>query len=135
MKKQFLSVIAAALCLSPLVAHSANAKTTVEYAKFTLKEGVTDTQMIAASQKFEEGFLVKQSGYIKRDLLHIKGREWADIVYWASREEAEKVLKACEKSPVCGEYFSIMEPFDPKIPNGGVIHLEVVKSYSISGGK
>jgi hypothetical protein len=90
---------------SPLVAHAANGKTTVEYAKFTLKEGVTDTQMIAASQKFEEGFLVKQSGYIKRDLLHLKGREWADIVYWASREEAEKVLKACEKSPVCGEYF------------------------------
>jgi len=135
MKKQFLSVIVAALCLSLLVAHSANAKTTVEYAKFTLKEGVTDTQIIAASQKFEEGFLVKQSGYIKRDLLHLKGREWADIVYWASREDAEKVLKACEKSPVCGEYFSIMEPFDPKLPNGGVIHLDLVKSYTFNGGK
>jgi hypothetical protein len=135
MKKQFLSIIVAALCLSPLVAHAANERTTVEYAKFTLKEGVTDTQVIDASQKFEEGFLVKQSGYIKRDLLHIEGREWADIVYWASREEAEKVLKACEKSPVCGEYFSIMEPFDPKIPNFGIIHLEVVKSYPVSGGK
>jgi hypothetical protein len=135
MNKQFLSVIAAALCLSPLVAHSANAKTTVEYAKFTIKDGVTETQVIAASQKFEEDFLVKQSGYIKRDLLRLNGREWADIVYWGSREEAEKVLKACEKSPVCGDYFSIMEPVDPKIPNGGVIHLEVVKSYHVSGGK
>ena len=135
MKMQFLSVIVAALCLSPLVAHSANGKTTVEYAKFTLKEGVNDAQVIAASQKFQEDFLVKQSGYIKRDLLHLNGRDWADMVYWASKEDAEKVLKACEKSPVCGEYFSIMEPFDPKIPNGGVIHLEVIKSYSSSGGK
>ena len=133
MKKQFLSVIVAALCFSPLVAHAANGKTTVEYAKFTLKEGVTETQVLAASQKFEEGFLVKQSGYIKRDLLRLEGREWADIVYWASREDAEKVLKVCEKSAICMDYFSIMEPFDPKIPNFGVIHLDVVKSYSVSG--
>jgi hypothetical protein len=135
MKKQFLSVIVSALCLFPLVAHSANGETTVEYAKFTLKEGVTETQVIATSQKFQEDFLVKQSGYIKRDLLRLEGRDWVDIVYWASKEDAEKVLKACEKSPICGDYFSIMEPFDPKIPNGGVIHLELVKSYPVSGGK
>lgn len=135
MKRQCPSVIAAALYFSSLVAHSANASTTVEYAKFTLKEGVTDALVLAVSQKFEEGFLVKQSGYIKRDLLRLNGREWADIVYWASREEAEKVLEACEKSPVCGEYFSIMEPFDPKNPNGGVTHLELVESYSVRGRK
>jgi hypothetical protein len=135
MKKQFLSVIVAALCLSPLVANSAKGKTTVEYAKFTLKEGVTETQVIAASNKFQEDFLIEQSGYIKRDLLHLEGRDWVDIVYWASKEDAHKVLKVCEKNPICGEYFSIMEPFDPKIPNGGVIHLELVKSYPPSGGK
>jgi len=135
MKKQFLSVIIVALCLSPIFAHSANEKTTVEYAKFTLKEGVTETQVIAASHKFQEDFLVKQSGYIKRDLLHLEGREWVDIVYWASKEDADKVLKVCEKSSICSDYFSIMEPFDPKIPNGGVIHLELVKSYPPSGGK
>lgn len=135
MKKQFLSVNFAALCLSALIAHSAYGKTTVEYAKFTLKEGITETQVIAASQTFQKDFLVKQKGFIKRDLLHLAGRDWVDIVYWASKEDAENVFKACEKGSYCAKYFSIMEPFDEKLPNGGVIHLELIKSYSTNREK
>lgn len=135
MKKQFLSLMIAALCLSPLAAHSASGKMIVEYAPFTIKEGVTESQLVAASQKLQEHFADKQSGFIKRDLLHLEGRKWVDIVYWASKEDAEKALKASETSTICSEYFSIMEPVDPKIPNGGVAHLELVKSYPSKGEK
>jgi hypothetical protein len=135
MKEHFQSVIASDLCPTPPVERAVKGKITVEFAKFIIKEGVTDTHVIAASQNFEDNFLVQQSGYLKRDLLHIKGREWADIVYWANSEEAEKALLASQKNPACGEYFSIMEQVDPLNPNCGITHLEVVKSYSVFGKK
>lgn len=89
---------------------------------------MTEKQLIAASEKFQEHFVEEQSGYIKRELLHLEGRKWVDIVYWESKEDAEKVIKASETSPTCSEYFSIMEPFDPKAANNGVTHLKLVKS-------
>lgn len=102
----------------------------VEYAPFTIKEGVTEDQLISISQKLQEYFIDKQSGFIKRELLHLNGRKWVDIIYWANKEAAEKALKDSETNPICNEYFTIMEPIDPKTPNGGITHLQLVKSYS-----
>jgi hypothetical protein len=135
MKDNFQSVIASDLRSTPPVAPSAKEKTTVEFARFIIKEGVTDAEVIERSQIFEDHFLLKQSGYMKRELLHIKGRAWADIVYWANSEEAEKALLASQKNPACGAYFSMMEQVDPQNPDCGIIHLEIVKSYSVSGDK
>ena len=126
MKKLFLLAIALLLVSTQVWAASG---IIVEYAPFTIKEGVTEDQLMAASQKLQENFADKQSGFIKRELLHLEGRKWVDIVHWATKKDAEKALKASETSPICNEYFSIMEPFDPKAPNGGPVHLELIKSY------
>jgi hypothetical protein len=113
------------------MSHNHPQKLTVEWAPFQLAEGVDEATLLAASAALQGEFLSKQSGFIKRELVKAKDNQWVDLVYWNSLEEAEQAAKnAANNSPICFKYFELMVGADPDDPSAGVIHLEVVETYS-----
>ena len=59
----------------------------VEFASFNLKEGVSVSDFLLVSDKFNICFLSTQRGYISRKLL-LAGEMWADSVLWETIEDA-----------------------------------------------
>ncbi len=102
---------------------------TIEWAPFTLVEGVDEATLIAASDVLQTEFLSQQPGFIKRELLKGHNNQWVDIVYWNSRAEAEQAARNAANSPVCYKYFALMVGADHDDPNAGVLHFEQVKTY------
>lgn len=100
----------------------------VEWAPFEIKSGVTDEKIIRAAQAVEDGFLAKQTGYIKRSLLKGSNNQWVDIVYWQSEKEAQSAAAKAMESPICFEYFALMKQSEhSEVSN--VQHYSIVKSW------
>jgi hypothetical protein len=100
----------------------------VQLAPIRLKAGVDERTLLEASDAFQ-AFVNKQKGVIRRLLLRAKGGGYADLVFFESREDAERVAEMEETSKECLEFFSIMEPPDPELPDMGVSSFEHVKTY------
>lgn len=101
----------------------------VEWAPFTVKDGVDDAQLIAASEALQNEFLSKQSGFIRRELLKGENGQWVDLAVWESREHAERAVQNAAESPVCFRYFQLMADADHDDPGEGVSHFERIKVY------
>lgn len=105
-------------------------KTTfIQLAPITLGPGVSEADLLRASDAFEADFVRKQKGIVRRHLLRRKEGGYADLVFFESREAADKVLEAEMSSPECAAFFSIMAPPDQALPDMGVESFEVVKIY------
>ncbi|MFE5549799.1 hypothetical protein ACFQ71_39270 [Streptomyces sp. NPDC056534] len=96
----------------------------IALAPFGLQAGVSEDALLSASDRFEEEFVSKQDGIIKRIL--VKDREgggYADIVFFRDLQSIDKVVEAEQNSEVCAAFFSIMD--------GDGLHrvYEVLKSY------
>ena len=100
---------------------------TVEWAPFALKDGATESDLLAAAYEIERSFLSKQTGYIRRELLKKDDNNWVDLIYWKSKQEAAEAMKAVSTSEACGQYFSLMAGMDDA--EGGVSHFERVKAW------
>ena len=104
-------------------------KTYVVLAPIQLKPGIDEKQLLAASDEFERDFVKKQRGITKRMLLRGKHGGYADLVFFESKEDADRVAKIEETSEECARLFGIMEPPDPNLPDMGVQSFEHVKTY------
>jgi hypothetical protein len=93
-----------------------------------LKPGVDEATMISASDKFETDFVRKQAGIVRRHLLRGKDGDYADLVFFESKEAADRVIEAEMTSPDCALFFSLME-MDESAPDIGVLAFEQIKSY------
>jgi hypothetical protein len=103
---------------------------TVEWAAFTLAPGVKEDDLLNASARLQDEFLSHQKGFIRRELLRGTDGKWADLVYWESAEDANAIVEAAFKSPVCLNYFKLMVAPEPDKPDGGVLHFERIHLYS-----
>ena len=65
----------------------------IEWAPFTLKPGVTETALLAASEELQRDFLARQSGFLRRELMR-DGAQWTDLVYWDSRDALQQAMLA-----------------------------------------
>ncbi len=101
----------------------------VEWAPFRLKAGVTEQDLLVASEGLQEDFLARQPGFVRRELLRAGDGWWVDLVYWADAESALGVLAAAAASPVCHRYFALMEGAEHADPGAGVTHLVVKRRY------
>ena len=122
-KKMFLALTVIAL---NLFSHSALAQENgviIEWAPFSVVEGVSDEALIEMSQRLQSEFLEKQHGFIKRDLLKSPDGGWVDLVYWASEEDAQLAMKNSMESAICGEYFGLMVMDEHAEPGAGVLHF------------
>ncbi|MDX1958532.1 MAG: hypothetical protein SFU98_08165 [Leptospiraceae bacterium] len=109
-----------------------NTNYTIEWAPFELTENAKQTEFLAASEILQSEFLDKQEGFIRRELLHLEGRKWVDLVYWKNQELAHKAMENSMNHPVCQNYFHFMVPFDPE-SSAGVLHLTQKEIYKGKG--
>ena len=111
------------------VSSYAEAMTAVEWAPFVKAAGITDQQLIAAADKVNSEFLASQPGFIKRELIKKNEAEYADIVYWRSQEDAISAGNKVSNSPVCGEYFQLMNMAASGSAGAGFSHYNILKTW------
>lgn len=101
----------------------------VQLAQIQLKDGVDEAKLLEVSEAFQEAFVKKQKGIVRRVLLRAKHGGYADLVFFESKEHADRVAEAEATSEHCLAFFSIMQPPDPNAPDMGVLSFEHVKTY------
>lgn len=116
--------------LASSVVSNAEGVVSVEWAPFIKNEGVTDKQLVDAADIVNSVFLVKQLGFIKRELIKKSDTEYADIIHWNTKIDAvaagEKVFNCAE----CNEYFKLMNMDASANAGAGFSHYEILKRWS-----
>jgi hypothetical protein len=105
----------------------------VEWAPFTVKEGVEDADLLAASEALQSEFLSHQPGFVGRELLKGQNGQWVDLAVWRSKADAERAVANAATSPVCHRYFQLMVDADHADTGAGVLHLERIRVYGRDG--
>jgi len=101
----------------------------VQLASIQLKDGVDEKTLLEASDAFEVNFVNKQQGILKRVLLKAKHGGYADLVFFESKDDADRVAKVEQTSEACHEFGKIMEAPDESLPDMGVLSFEHIKTY------
>lgn len=96
----------------------------IELAQFKAKPGVSDEEVLAASQEAHDGFLAKQKGYVSRELTKSSEGEWVDIVHWETMEDAQAAMQNFMGSPSTKKFVEIIDDSSVKM-----MHLGVAKKY------
>jgi len=125
--KYKLAVAGVLLTLTGINMNVTAGETAIEWAPFIKASGVTDEQLVAKANVVNSDFLIKQKGFIKRELIKKDDNEYADVIYWETKSDAviagEKV-NTCVK---CGEYFELMKM---GVKAGeGFSHYTIIKSW------
>lgn len=81
-------------------------------APMKLAPGKTEADLMASSEKFQNEFVAKQPGILRRELIRTGDGQYTDIVLFKSKEDAQKVIAAEAESPVCREFFAILDMTD-----------------------
>jgi hypothetical protein len=97
---------------------------------FTLAEGVDESTLIAAADALQRDFFSQQKGFIKRDLVRVAERKWADIICWESRDSVEQAMQVAPSNPAALQYFQLMVNDGESDPSSGLMLMTVAKSYS-----
>lgn len=78
-------------------------------APIKLAKGKSEADLIKASDKFQDEFVSKYSGVIRRELIRKNDGEYLDIVQFRSKEDAEEIIEKEKESPACHAFFSVMD--------------------------
>src|SRR5262245_8766005 len=81
----------------------------IAIAPFRLKDGITHDDLLTASDNFEEQFVRKQTGILRRILVRDGEGGYADIVLFDDLAAIERVLEAEQNSDVCAAFFALMD--------------------------
>jgi hypothetical protein len=100
----------------------------VEWAPFSIREGVGEAALLAASERLQREFLARQDGFVRRELIKGAERGYVDIVWWTSQETAEAAMAKVMESAICRDYFALMEPHQAEA-GAGVLHFRSLRSY------
>ena len=95
----------------------------IALAPFRLAAGITEDDLVAASDGFEREFAQNQDGILRRTLLRDGEGGYADLVFFEDLAAIERVVEAERNSDVCAAFFSIMDGADEHRV------YEVIKSY------
>lgn len=102
----------------------------IEFARFTLAEGVDEPTLVTAADALQTEFLSRQSGFIRRDLVRTAEKEWADVIYWENQESVERAMQEAPHSPAALRYFQLMANTGQEDGSGPMMLMTVAKSYS-----
>ena len=102
---------------------------TVEWAQFRAAPGVDEATLLRASRDLQLEFLDRQDGFVRRELLKGPDGTWADLLYWESRDAADRALRNAAGCPACSRYFALIAAGDEGGPDAAPLHLEQVESY------
>lgn len=99
-----------------------------EIARFRLKAGVSQEQLRNASDALHSEFLGRVGGFLSREVLHVEGRDYIDLVRWRSKEEAAAAMQKANESPAAGAYFALMD-WETVDLSTAVTHCAPLASY------
>ncbi len=102
----------------------------IEFASFTLAEGVDESMLMTASDALHTEFLLRQKGFIKRELVRLGDGKWADVLYWDSKESVERAMQEAPQNPAALRYFQLMANTGQDDPAAAMMLMSVVRSYS-----
>ncbi|MBL4672390.1 MAG: hypothetical protein JKX81_09035 [Arenicella sp.] len=102
-------------------------ETAIEWAPFIKASGVTDEQLIVKANDVNSDFLLKQKGFIKRELIKKNDNEYADVVYLETKSDAIKAGEKVNTCVKCGEYFELMKMGEAA--GEGFSHYSIIKSW------
>lgn len=77
-----------------------------------LAAGVTEAQMLAASERFQDEFVKHEPGVLRRELIRKSEGHYIDIVLFRSEEDLAEVIEKEKSSEVCGAFFVLMDMSD-----------------------
>jgi hypothetical protein len=101
----------------------------IQLAPIQLREGVDEAKLLEASAGFQQDFVSKQKGILRRILVKAKHGGYADLVFFASKEDADRVAEAEATSEHCLAFFKLLQPPDTNTPDMGVLSFEHVRTY------
>ena len=87
-------------------------------APIKLAAGKTEADLMAASEKFQAGFVNKEPGVLRRELVRTPDGNYMDIVQFHSAEDAGDIMEKEKKSEVCLSFFAIMDFSDADMDMG-----------------
>jgi len=124
-----MKVLIGALILVSSAVANAKDLIAVEWAPFVKVKGTTDQQLILAADRVNIEFLIKQPGFIKRELIKKDDTQYADVIHWSTKKEAiaagNKVVHCVE----CNDYFKLMDMQASAEAGKGFSHYEILKTW------
>ena len=78
-----------------------------------LKDGVTESAMLEASDRFQSDFVVDHPGVVRRVLVVDQSGGYADIVYFADEAAIAEVMEAEQASEVCHQFMGLWDDDQP----------------------
>ena len=101
----------------------------VEWAPFIKAPDVSDEQLIARANVVNSDFLIKQKGFIKRELIKKNNNEYADVIYWETKSDAVSAGEKVNTCVTCGEYFQLMNMGEKA--GEGFAHYTIIRSWKL----
>jgi hypothetical protein len=98
-------------------------------APIRLKDGIDEKTLLKASNAFQDSFVRRQKGILKRMLLRNADGHYADLVFFENRSEADRVCQLEQNSPECLEFFKIMQAPAGGDPDAGILAFENLRTY------
>jgi hypothetical protein len=80
----------------------------IELVLFKTKVGVTQEQLIQAARATTP-VLEQMNGYVRRNISVDEQGQWADIVYWTSKEAALEAADKFQNIKECQQYTNMIE--------------------------
>lgn len=80
-----------------------------------LKDGVSEAAMLAASDRFQNEFVVHHPGVLRRVLVADQAGGYADIVFFADEQAIAEVMAAEQTSEVCHEFMRMWDDGEPTV--------------------
>jgi len=81
---------------------------TVWFISYKLKEGKSEADFLAASEKCNNEVLSQQKGFISWDVLR-GGDTWVDLVTWETLEDAKAGETAGAQNPAAKDFYSFID--------------------------
>lgn len=99
----------------------------VERASFRVAPGVTETDVLNASDVIQQEFLRHQPGFMRRELLRAGDGHWVDLVEWKDHDSVAAAMAVVSTSAACQAYFGLMA--NGGDPGTGMLHLRRMRRY------
>lgn len=94
----------------------------IALAPFRLKGSISEADLVRSSDDFDEQFVQKQEGIVRRILVKDGSGGYADIVFFTDAAAIDRVIEAEQSSDVCAAFFATMDAGTHQV-------FEVVKLY------
>lgn len=124
-----MKILLVIIMLAISVVSNAQDLIVVEWAPFVKAEGITEQQLITAADLVNNEFLKKQPGFIKRELIRKDNNEYADVIHWMTKKEAESAGEKVFNCSECNAYFQLMDMEASSNAGKGFSHYEILKQW------